>query len=85
MSAKVKVKVITVERYERIIAVVPEVCRGPGWVNQPVWVYIQRADKTLRTECIQPDEQTAEMRVLFSLGAMMQSHLLGALNVRNVP
>lgn len=60
-------KTIQLNPDEHIIAVVPAFAAGPGWSNQPLWVYIeQSATKKLRTECIQPDEQTPEMRALFA-------------------
>lgn len=50
---------------ERIIAVVPEYCNGPGWANSVLWVYIVGDEGTLRTECLHPHDRTAEMDVLF--------------------
>jgi hypothetical protein len=74
-------KTIQLNPDEHIIAVVPAFAAGPGWSNQPLWVYIeQSATKKLRTECIQPDEQTPEMRALFAPGAAMAAAL-----VRSVP
>lgn len=40
---------------------------GPGWGNAPVWVIVRSADGKLRQECIQPDEQSAEIRSLYGI------------------
>lgn len=74
-------KTIQLSPDEHIIAVVPSFSAGPGWSNQPLWVYIeQSATKKLRTECFQPDEQTPEMHALFAPGAAMAAALM-----RSVP
>ncbi len=46
-----------------------------------MWVYISDRLGNVRTECLQPDEQTAEMRTLFDAGAMMHRALVGAVPV----
>ena len=76
-----KPKKIKLARGERVIAVIPEVCFGPGWANSPVFVYIERNDGTLRTECIQPDERTAKLDALFSPGAAMAQALISAVPI----
>ena len=75
-------KTIQLSPDENIIAVVPAFAAGPGWSNQPLWVYIeQSATKTLRTECIQPEEQSPEMRALFAPGAAMAAALVRCVSV----
>lgn len=40
-------------------------CKGHGWVNDVIWVLVQRqGTNELRIECVQPEDQTEEMRVL---------------------
>jgi hypothetical protein len=73
-----KPKTIKLKGNERIIAVVPETCHGPGWANAVVWVYIAEDNSKLRCECIQPDERTPEMHTLFSAGEAMVNALLSA-------
>lgn len=68
---------IKLEYGERIIAVVPEYCAGPGWSNTPMWVYIvNHQSKQFRQECIQPDEQTSEMKALFEVGEVTSRSLI---------
>ncbi len=75
------IKTIKLQRDERIVAVVPEYCAGPGWCNAPVWVYIVGQSGT-REECIQPTERTPAMHVLFNAGAAMQNALFSAVPTR---
>jgi hypothetical protein len=66
---------------ERIVAVVPELFDGPGW-NTPVMVYIATNDGRLREECLQPDEQTPQMRALYHVGEVMCRALVAAVPQR---
>ncbi len=59
---------IQLSRTEMVLAVVPEYCAGPGWSNRPVWVHIvDNADGRVRSECIQPDQQTPGMFAAFEV------------------
>lgn len=62
---------------ERIVAVVPERCSGPGWLSSPVWVYIE-GPSGIRAECLQPDEQSDALLVLHAAGAEMARALISA-------
>jgi hypothetical protein len=73
---------IKLARGERIIAVVPERCNGPGWSNSPAWVYIATNDGRLREECIQPEERTPELHTLFSIGETVCNALKAAVPVK---
>ena len=53
------------EKNERIVTAYAQRASGPGWSNMPVWVIVRDANGNLREECIQPDEQTAEIAHLF--------------------
>lgn len=77
-----KQKTITLARNERIIAVVPEACSGPGWANQPTWVYIVASDGKLRSECIQPGERGQELASLWGPGEAMTRALMQSISVR---
>lgn len=72
---------IALKRLERIIAVVPEYCHGPGWSNTVVWVYISNEKEQLRTECLQFEDQSYEMYALFAPGAAMHTALVNAVPV----
>lgn len=76
---------IKLRKDERIIAVVPQFASGPGWANRPLWVYIeQHTTNKLRTECIQPHDQTPEMHALFEPGAAMAEALIRSVPVVNL-
>lgn len=41
---------------------------GPGWANTPLWVVIRdRVTGLFREDCIQPEQQTAGMRILYNV------------------
>ena len=80
-------KPIPLSRTERVLAVVPEYCAGPGWANSPLWVHIvDHATGTLRSECIQPEDQTPEQLTLFRIGAVVCAELVGSVKTeRSLP
>lgn len=64
---------------EYIAAVVPEFASGPGWSNRPLWVYIGTGrGHEMRCECIQPEQQTRDMRIMFATLAAAHSQMLAA-------
>ena len=67
---------------ERVVAVVPERCSGPGWTNLPTWVYIGTNDGRLRQECIQPEERSPALHTLFHSGEAMCNALIDAVPVK---
>ena len=76
-----KPKTIHLADGERILAVVPEYCSGPGWTNELVVVFIATGDWEIRQEYIQPEERTPAMHALFSSGSAIQAALLSAVPV----
>ena len=54
---------------ESVVTAFAEPASGPGWANSPLWVIVRAADGSLRQECLQPGEQTAEMRSLYPICA----------------
>jgi hypothetical protein len=81
---KPKTKTIKLHEGERVVAVVPERCAGPGWSNTPTWVYIATNDGKMREECIQPNERTHELHALFHAGEAMTMALKGAVPLRRI-
>ena len=77
-----KARTIKLNHGERVVAVVPERCSGPGWSNAPTWVYIVTNDGKLREECIQPEERTPELHTLFAAGEAMCNALAAAVPVK---
>ena len=76
-------KPIQLSRTERVLAVVPEYCAGPGWANSPLWVHIaDHATGTLRSECIQPEDQTPEQLTLFRIGAVVHAALVDSIGTK---
>jgi hypothetical protein len=61
---------------KEIVAAWAEPCSGPGWANTPLWYLVRDVSGALRIECLQPDEQTREMLVLYGLCAAAHGALL---------
>jgi hypothetical protein len=62
---------------DRVLAARPDSASGPGWRNEPIWVYVQRNGGAIREECLQPDEQTGNMALLFDVVEAGQRELIG--------
>jgi hypothetical protein len=58
----------------RVVMAWAEHCAGPGWSNHLLWYIVRRNDEYV-LECLQPDEQTAEMRTLFDVSAVVSSQM----------
>jgi len=63
---------------ETIVTAFAEYSAGPGWANRPLWVIVRGADQNLREECIQPEDQTADMRALFHVSNAAHVAMTGA-------
>jgi hypothetical protein len=76
---------ITLQHNERLIAVVPEKAQGPGWSNTPLWVHIaDYSNNSHRVECIQPEDQTPAMRVLFHTLRIAHDQMLALVKTRRL-
>ena len=67
---------------ESIVTAWAEYVSGPGWSNQLVWVVIRTPDG-FREDCIQPEDQTPEMKWLFSISSAANRSMVAA--VKAVP
>lgn len=67
----------TVKRaHGRVVVAWGEYASGPGWGNQPLWYIVCDSNHTtLTVECLQPEEQTAEMRLLFAASEVITRQL----------
>lgn len=80
-----KPKIIKLFQHEKVIAVVPEYCSGPGWSNAVAWVHIiDYSTGKHRCEDIQPEERTLDLSVLFSPGAAIASALMSSVKTKLV-
>ena len=60
-----------------------EECSGPGWFNTPMFVLVYNSlDGKNRIECIQPEEQSEQMRDFISVSHLINRKLVYA--VRNL-
>ena len=63
-----KKKIIKLNKHEVIVGIEPKVCSGPGWGNSPLWIHIfDNQTNKYRSDCIQPNERTKEMNILFPI------------------
>lgn len=67
---------------EAIVAAWCEPANGPGWTNIPLWYLVRDTDGKLHVECLQPDEMTRDMLVLYNVCAAAHRSLL--MQVRNM-
>lgn len=66
-------------KHDHVLTAYAEPAAGPGWANAPLWLIIRDArDGSLRRECLQPDEQTSEMRTLYPVCAAAHLSMLAA-------
>lgn len=63
---------------DTIVAAYAEGAAGPGWANQPVWLVVRDGDGNLRMECLQPDEQSSEMLMLYPFSQLAHNSMTGA-------
>lgn len=69
---------LTLAPDERIVTAYAQRASGPGWSNAPVWVIVRDGNGRLRELCIQPDEQTREMLMLYDVAAAAHDALVRA-------
>lgn len=78
-----KIKTIKLHRHERIVAVTPEFCAGPGWGNCITWVHIvDYSTNKYRCEDIQPAERSDALHLLWKHGNLMANALIDAIPTR---
>jgi hypothetical protein len=64
---------------DQIVTVWGTYANGPGWANQPMWVIVRNQfTGALRQECIQPEDQTYDMHMMFNISANVSTHLVNA-------
>lgn len=54
---------------KHIVCAFAESASGPGWANSPIWFVTRDGNGKLAIECLQPAEQTAEMRTLYTVSS----------------
>ena len=69
---------VNIAKTDTVIAVVPEYHSGPGWSNYTLRIVVMNESMKLRLEYLQPEEFSAEIQVLFRLGASAHEALHAA-------
>ena len=62
----------------RVVTAWAEFAEGPGWCNYPLWVLIHLKDGSYAVDCIQPNDQTAELLHLYRVSAAISAEMVGA-------
>ncbi len=68
------------EMSEYIVTAYAEPAAGPGWSNTPIWIVINNVLNKMRLECLQPEQQSAEMRTLYEISTAVNSQMKHAVN-----
>jgi hypothetical protein len=66
---------------EHVVAAWAEHAKGQGWNNQPLWVLVCTTD-SYRLECLQPEEQTSEMRALYNISSAVTESMTGLVKAK---
>ena len=62
-------------KHDCVVTAFAQVANGPGWSNTPLWVIVQDGNGKLRRECLQPEEQTEVIHLLYALSNTMNAQL----------
>lgn len=65
---------------DRIVTAYAGPCSGPGWANRPVWVIRRDSNGRLYEQCIQPKEQSGEMRDIYDICAASNAAMVRAVD-----
>jgi len=60
---------------ESIVTAYAKPCAGPGWSNMPIWVVIRNREGVMREACIQPEQQSAGMHLLYRISSAINSEM----------
>lgn len=63
---------------KHVVCAFAETAAGPGWANRPIWVILRDRNGDLSQECIQPDQQTHAMALLFKASNAMHVEMTHA-------
>lgn len=68
---------------ERIVCAYAKPWRGQDlWLNAPLWLIVRGDDGVLREECMQPEEQSKDIQMLYATAAAVHAALLDALHIQ---
>ena len=72
---------MTLNDNDTIVTAWAEACSGLGWTYTVIWVLIRDRDDRLRIDCLQSDEQTKEIRILFEISALASEKMTRIVSV----
>lgn len=62
--------------HEFVVTAYAQRASGPGWSNTPLWVIIQDGNGKLRRECLQPEEQSDTIYILYGISDSVNVQLV---------
>lgn len=65
-----------IKKSEHIVTAFAQTKFGPGWLNPLIIVVVKDAKGKYREECLQPEEQTKEMCILFKISKHVNDALV---------
>ena len=72
-------------KFERVVCAYAQPATDPTargrYINTPLWVIVRGDDGVLREECLQPDEQSKELQMLYEISAATHIAMLSALAI----
>jgi hypothetical protein len=63
---------------ETIVCAYAQPASGPGWGNSPLWYIVRDGNGKLTQKCLQPDEQTAEIALLYRISSEVHNAMVYA-------
>jgi len=73
---------MNIRKDDTIVTAYAERASGPGWANCPLWVVVRGRDGVVRVECLQPEEQTNDMVVLYNVSEAVHLAMTQAVKLR---
>jgi len=75
MTAKTR-RALHMTRTDRMVTAYAQPASGPGWSNRPLYVIVEDRDGKLRSECLQPDEFSRDLSLLYGIASVVHGELL---------
>lgn len=63
---------------KQLVTVYTEPASGPGWANAPLWIIWRDDLGKLHEDCLQPDDQSNDIRTLYGTCAAAHAALMRA-------
>jgi len=72
----VKNKIQKINKTDYVVCAYAQHATGPGWLNTPLWYIVKDENRKLREECLQPEEQSMELKKLYKIAEEVHKALV---------